>query len=78
MKRAGTQRLLAAVKRRWFAIAAVAGVVVGASVGYLVGEGRVSPEPPHRNGGSNGDHPNGNGHAPDPGNGAALEASSQN
>ena len=44
MKRAGTQRLLAAVKRRWFAIAAVAGVVVGASVGYLVGEGRGTAE----------------------------------
>ena len=44
----------------------------------LVGEGRVSPEPPHRNGGSNGDHPNGNGHAPEPGNGAPLEAPSLN
>lgn len=40
----------------------------------LVGEGRVSPEPPHRNGGSNGGGPNGHSPKPDPDREAILEA----
>jgi hypothetical protein len=40
----------------------------------LIGEGRVSPEPPHRNGGSNGGGPNGHTPTPDPDREATLEA----
>jgi hypothetical protein len=40
----------------------------------LIGEGRVSPEPPHRNGGSNVGGPNGHTPTPDPDREATLEA----